>query len=74
MKIEEAFGAELEVETQNWLSVSGAVMRKEVMLSCYHYTQSGTHALFGSGVVREKAATSCSHYVVPGVRTELSFM
>jgi len=31
MKIEEAFGVGLEVEAQNWLSVSGAVMRIEVM-------------------------------------------
>jgi len=31
MKIEEAFGVGLEVESQNWLSISGAVMRKEVM-------------------------------------------
>jgi hypothetical protein len=31
MKIEEAFVVGLEVETQNWLSVSGAVMRKEVI-------------------------------------------
>jgi hypothetical protein len=31
MKIEEAFVVGLEGETQNWLSVSGAGMRKEVM-------------------------------------------
>jgi len=31
MKIEEAFVVGLEVETQNWLSVRGVVMRKEVM-------------------------------------------
>jgi hypothetical protein len=31
MKIEEAFGVGLEVESQSYLSVSGAVMKKEVM-------------------------------------------
>jgi hypothetical protein len=31
MKAEEAFGVGLEVESQNWLSLSGGVMRKEVM-------------------------------------------
>jgi hypothetical protein len=31
MEIEEAFVVALEVETQNWLSFSGAVMRKECM-------------------------------------------
>jgi len=46
MKIEEAFVVRLEVETQNCLSVRGVVMRKEVMWSCYHYTQSGTHVIW----------------------------
>jgi hypothetical protein len=31
VKIEEAFSVGLEIETQNWLSVRAAVMRKEVL-------------------------------------------